>query len=73
MISLHRPSLRVRARVHLTRRLLVAASVVLAACSGEGSGGGGLTDPSQPDASGASSTVNPIAGARFWVDPASDA
>jgi endoglucanase len=52
-----------------------------AACSGDGSGSGasGITDSSHRDpvesvpVAGATGTANPIAGARFWVDPASDA
>jgi endoglucanase len=79
MIQHRRPSIRIRARVHVARGLLMAATSVLAACSGDGTSGGAasITDASQgepaPIVPGSSSSVNPIAGARFWVDPTSDA
>lgn len=78
------PQLTVRtlARAHGVRTLVVALSLLQSACSGEGagSGAGGITDSSYrppvqetPGASTNGPTANPIAGARFWTDPASDA
>jgi endoglucanase len=62
-------------RLRGTRIAVVAAATMMqAACStdGAGAGAGGITDSShrQPLES---AVGNPIAGARFWVDPASDA
>jgi endoglucanase len=66
------PSTRARG----ARTLAVALPAALAACSGAG----GITDSTYPPpvqegpvAPATSTSANPIAGARFWVNPASDA
>jgi endoglucanase len=75
-----------RSRMHLRARsrsaLIAMLGVMQAACSGDGSGSGasGITDTSarqpvegMPGTPTSSASGNPIAGARFWVDPSSDA
>jgi endoglucanase len=79
MTSFPRSTIRRTAGAHVrrtARALGIAASILLAACGGGGdSGAGGITDsldrPPVQDVPVSSS--NPIGGARFWVDPASDA
>ena len=69
----------VRTRVHRSMALVLALALVQAGCTdaSDGTGSGGITDTSArqplPGAPGANSADNPISGARFWVDPASDA
>jgi endoglucanase len=78
--SAHLPVRSKSARPRGARALFVALVALLAACSGDGSGAGGITDSSShppvqdgPSVPSTGTSANPIAGARFWIDPASDA